>query len=74
MSNKKFNFIKFSLLDELLGFAYWVCVLCGLFFIANNVYGAILLAFSLLVYICITAVVYILIIKKLNKKLLNKKA
>ena len=68
MKLKKFFLllIKFTLLDELIGFIYWALTLYGLFLIANNISGSILLAISLLTYIVLITTVYILFLKKLK--------
>lgn len=68
MKQKKFFrlLIKFTLLDELVGFIYWALALYGLYLMANNISGSLFLAISLSIYIVIIAVVYILFLKKLK--------
>ncbi|WP_426370103.1 hypothetical protein [Pseudocolwellia sp. HL-MZ7] len=59
--------IKFTLLDDLVGFIYWVLALYGLFLISNNISGPIYLILSLVIYIVIIAMLYILFLKKLKR-------
>jgi hypothetical protein len=68
MKLKKFFrlLIKFTLLDELVGFTYWALALYGLYLIGNNISGSIFLVVSLFIYIVLITIVYIIFLKKLK--------
>jgi len=69
MKLKKFFrlLIKFTLLDELVGFIYWAAALYGLYLITNNGLGGVVLPASLIAYIILISIVYILFLKKIKK-------
>ena len=65
--------IKFTLLDELVGFLYWALALYGLYLIANKISDMIFLMISLLIYIVLVSIGYILFLKRLKVFFKNTK-
>ncbi len=59
-------FIKFTLLDEVIGFIYWAVIIYGIFLIFNYISNSVMLGINLIIYIVASAVVYIFGLKRLK--------
>ncbi len=59
-------FIKFTLLDEVIGFIYWAVIIYGIFLIFNYISNSVMLGITLIIYIVASAVVYIFGLKRLK--------
>ncbi len=68
MNAKKFAYYlsKFSLIDEVLGMAYWIMAIYGLFSIIRYVGNHIMMASLLIIYIVAVAVFYIFAAKRIK--------
>ena len=62
-------FIKFTLLDEIIGFIYWALIIYGIFLISNYISNSILLGMTLIIYVVLSALGYVLGLKKLKNLL-----
>lgn len=67
-------FIKFTLLDEIIGLIYWALVIYGLFLISEYSLNEMVLGFSLVFYIAIATAVYIYGVKKIQILLQDKES
>ena len=65
-------FSKITLMDEIIGFIYWVTSICGIFFVIKISSNSVLTAVITILYIATAAFVYFFVIKKINK-FFNKK-
>jgi hypothetical protein len=59
-------FIKFTLLDEVIGFIYWAGIIYGIFLIFNYISNSVMLGITLIIYIVASAVAYIFGLKRLK--------
>lgn len=57
---------KFTLIDEVLGFAYWALAIYGIFIVTNHVDGKVAMGISLGVYILTVVLIYICVLKKIT--------
>jgi len=58
--------IKFTLLDEIIGFIYWAIIIYGIFFISNVISNPVILVVTLIIYIVASAFAYIFGLKRLK--------
>jgi len=59
-------FIKFTLLDEVIGFIYWAVIIYGVFLISNYISNSVMLGITLIIYIVASAFAYIYGLKRLK--------
>lgn len=57
---------KVTLIDEILGFAYWALSIYGIFLISRHVNSSIVMAIILSTYVILVVIFYIFIIKKIK--------
>lgn len=57
---------KFTLIDEVLGFLYWVLSLYGIYLIVENINSSPILILTLCVYIVSVVIIYITVLKKIK--------
>jgi len=61
-----YSIAKFTLLDEVLGFAYWALAIYGIFLIVSRIDNQVVIVATLCVYIVSVVTVYIFFIKKIK--------
>jgi hypothetical protein len=61
-----YSISKFTLLDEILGFAYWTLAIYGIFLIVSRIDNQVVIVATLCVYIVSVVTVYFFLIKKIT--------
>jgi len=57
---------KFTLLDEVLGFLYWVFAIYGIYLITESINDSVILIGILCLYVILIVIVYFTILKKVK--------
>ncbi len=61
-----YSISRFTLLDEVLGFAYWALAIYGIFLIVGRIDNQVAIVATLCVYIVSVVTVYFFLIKKIK--------